>query len=721
MTAVLAEQLNNYGQPAGLAETLDIGRLGSFTAMSDVAVCLMPLLSALGWRGKARQVTEALPHFANNLDLSGLRNVLAHLGYDSRGTRLRLANVDPRMMPSLFVSDRGKAMVVLGRGDDGIEVFDGGAGQRRVLQSPKERGAAYFFSPRQQRDAKTTETRQHWFRRLVRRFGSTVYRVLGITLALNLLALATPLFIMAVYDWVISAKSLSTLGYLALGVLLALICDQALRAVRARVVAYVGARLDMIVGSAVFEHVLHLPPAFTEHAPVGAQVARLKEFESLREFFTGPLALVVMELPFAIVFLVAVAFLGGPLAFIPIVLIALFLAVGTALTPAIHNRVSAATRTGSNRQSFLVEATSNMRALKFARAEQTWLERYRVLSADAAAAGMRSSFLAATVTTLVYVMMLGAGVATLGFGTFRVLDGAMSVGALVATMILVWRVLSPLQTGFITLTRLEQVLASIRQLNRLMAIRPEREPNTIVPPRQYGGRVTFSRVSLRYAPDSDPALIGVNFDVAPGEIVAVIGHNGSGKSTLLKVISGLYAPQAGNVRIDGLDIRQLDPVELRHAVGYVPQVGHLFHGTIAQNLRLGEPTASDENLRRALQRAHVLEDILALPEGLETRIGDQRSRQLPSGLRQRLCLARCYLREAPIMLFDEPANALDRDGDRAFMTAIEEFRGRATAFIVTHRPSHMRLADRVLVLDHGVLRFAGPPEEVLAKLPEGFV
>jgi ATP-binding cassette subfamily C protein/ATP-binding cassette subfamily C protein LapB len=717
MTAVLAEQLNNYGQPAGLAETLDIGRLGSFTAMSDVAVCLMPLLSALGWRGEARQVTEALPHFADNLDLAGLRNVLAHLGYDSRGTRLRLANLDPRMMPSLFVSDRGEAMVVLGRGDDGIEVFDGGDGQHHVLARPSQRGMAYFFSPRLQRDAKTTETRQHWFRRLVRRFGSTVYRVLGITLALNLLALATPLFIMAVYDWVISARSLSTLGYLALGVLLALVSDQALRAVRARVVAYVGTRLDMIVGSAVFEHVLHLPPAFTERAPVGAQVARLKEFESLREFFTGPLALVVLELPFAIVFLVAIAFLGGPLAFIPIVLIALFLTMGTALAPAIRNRVSATTRS----QSFLVEATSNMRALKFARAEQTWLERYRALSADAAAAGMRSGFLAATVTTLVYVMMLSAGVATLGFGTFRVLDGAMSVGALVATMILVWRVLSPLQTGFITLTRLEQVLASIRQLNRLMAIRPEREPNTIVPPRQYRGRVTFSRVSLRYAPDSDPALIGVNFDVAPGEIVAVIGHNGSGKSTLLKVISGLYAPQAGNVRIDGLDIRQLDPVELRHAVGYVPQVGHLFHGTIAQNLRLGEPTASDEDLRRALQRAHVLEDILALPEGLETRIGDQRSRQLPSGLRQRLCLARCYLREAPIMLFDEPANALDRAGDQAFMAAIEEFRGRATAFIVTHRPSHMRLADRVLVLDQGALRLAGPPEEVLAKLPEGFL
>ena len=521
--------------------------------------------------------------------------------------------------------------------------------------------------------------------------------------------------------WVISAKSVSTLGYLAIGVVLALACDQALRAVRARSLAYLGARIDMIVGCAVFEHVLHLPPQFTERAPVGAQVARLKEFENLREFFTGPLALVALELPFALVFLVAIAFLGGPLAFVPLTLIAVFLVLGALLAPAIRDRVGKATRAGSKRQGFLVETTSNMRALKFAKAEDTWLERYRALSADAATAGLSSNLIAALVTTLVYVLMMSAGIATLGFGTFRVLEAEMSVGALVACMILVWRVLSPLQTGFITLTRLEQVTASIRQLDSLMAIRPERDPNTIVPTRRHRGRVTFSRVSLRYTPDSDPALVGVDFDAAPGEVIAVIGQNGSGKSTLLKVIAGLYAPQTGNVRIDGLDIRQLDPVELRHAVGYVPQVGHLFHGTIAQNLRLGEPTASDEDLRRALERAGVLDDVLALPEGLETRIGDQRSGQISSGLSQGLSLARCYLREAPIVLFDEPANGLDRDADQAFMAAVEELRGRSTVFIVTHRPSHMRLADRVLVLDHGALRLAGPPDEVLAKLPEGFL
>lgn len=721
MTAVLAEQLINFRQPAGLAEKLEIGRLGSFTAMSDVALCLMPLLTALDWRGEPRHVTEALPHFADNLDLVGLRNVLVHLGYTSRGARLRLEGLDPRVMPCLFVPDLGDALVVLSRAPEGLEVFDGGRGEREVIARPSGRGTAYFFSPLEREAAEAPLGREKWFRRLAGRFRPVVCRLLGITLALNLLALATPLFIMAVYDWVISARSVSTLGYLAIGVVLALACDQALRAVRARSLAYLGARIDMIVGGAVFEHVLHLPPQFTERAPVGAQVARLKEFETLREFFTGPLALVALELPFALIFLVAIAFLGGPLAFVPLTLIAIFLVLGAVLAPAIRDRVAKATRAGSKRQGFLVETTSNMRALKFAKAEETWLERYRALSADAATAGLSSNLIAATVTTLVYVLMLSAGIATLGFGTFRVLDDEMSVGALVACMILVWRVLSPLQTGFITLTRLEQVTASIRQLDSLMAIRPERDPNTIVPVRRYRGRVTFSRVSLRYTPDSDPALVGVDFDVAPGEVIAIIGQNGSGKSTLLKVIAGLYAPQAGNVRIDGLDIRQLDPIELRHAVGYVPQVGHLFHGTIAQNLRLGEPTASDENLRRALERAGVLEDVLALPEGLETRIGDQRSGQLPAGLNQGLSLARCYLREAPIVLFDEPANSLDRDGDQAFMAAVEALRGHSTVFIVTHRPSHMRLADRVFVLDHGALRLTGPPDEVLAKLPEGFL
>jgi ATP-binding cassette subfamily C protein LapB len=304
------------------------------------------------------------------------------------------------------------------------------------------------------------------------------------------------------------------------------------------------------------------------------------------------------------------------------------------------------------------------------------------------------------------------------------------VGGLVASMILVWRVLAPLQTGFISLTRVTQVKSSITQINGLMNIKGERDQHALVTPiKQMEGFVTFARVSIRYSPDSDPALVGVSFDIEPGEVLCVVGGNGSGKSTVLKLLAGMYAPQAGSIRVDNMDIRQMDTVELRHAVGYVPQTIQFFYGTIAQNLRLADPTATETDLYAACEKAEVLDDVLALKQGsgkwarsgFDVRIGDSAFGQMPTSLLQRLNLARGYLKKSPIMLFDEPGNGLDYAGDQAFMRAVDSMRGETTVLMVTHRPSHMKLADKILWLEYGNVRAFGPSAEVLAQMPKDFV
>ncbi|MGB1026744.1 MAG: ATP-binding cassette domain-containing protein, partial [Rhodospirillaceae bacterium] len=231
------------------------------------------------------------------------------------------------------------------------------------------------------------------------------------------------------------------------------------------------------------------------------------------------------------------------------------------------------------------------------------------------------------------------------------------------------------------------------------------------------GKVSFNRVSLRYMPGADPALVGVSFDVEPGEVIVVVGPNGSGKSTVLKLIAGLYQLQAGSVRIDDSDIRQLDPIELRHTVSYVPQVCTLFYGTIAQNLRLAEPTATEEDLRWALAEAGALDEVEALPEGMGTRVGDGRSEQLSTSLKQRLSLARAYLKRSPVYLFDEPVNGLDFESDKKFMDTVRRMKGNATVFIVTHRPSHFNLADKILLMEAGYVRLYGPANEVRPRIP----
>lgn len=704
--------------------------LHALRAETDLSNCLIPLLEALGWRGHPRHVAESIPHFIDSIDITSLRNVMANLHYESWPVEIRIDRIDPRLMPCLFLPNEGDAMVVLGLEPETVRVYDGGAQQYTEIPRKRLRGTAYFFNAVEEDTMQPVQAKVGWFRAVGERFRGLVYQTLGLTLLLNVLALATPLFVMAVYDKVVPTGSMETLGYFAVGVGIAILCDLIIRGIRARIMSFIGARLDNIVGNAVFQRILFLPPTFTERATVGAQVARIKDFENVREFFTGPMALTFFELPFTTIFIIVIAVLGGPVAIVPIVMVILFILLGAVIQPLIRNSVARAARGASRRQELLIETLGRMRTVKHAGADDTWMERFREYSAKATLNSFYTSQYASLMQTISTVLMTASGLATIAFGVFRVLGGHMTIGALVASMILVWRVLAPLQTAFISMTRLAQVRSSIGQINALMNLKPEREPNKLVTPlKRFEGRVSFSRVSIRYSPEADPALVGVSFDVQPGEVVVIVGGNGSGKSTVLKLLMGMYLPQAGSIRIDDQDIRQLDVIELRHAIAYVPQVFEFFYGTIAQNLRLTNPTASDEELRWAVAEAGCLEDVLALEQGsgkwrrtgFDVRIGDSVAGQIPTSLLQRLNLARGYLRRAPVMLFDEPGNGLDFTGDQAFMRKVDRLRGTTTVFIVTHRPSHLKMADKILWLDSGHVRAFGPADEVQGQMPKEFL
>lgn len=709
----------SQAEQARLGRVLQGGELGGFRAISDVAACLLPLLDALGWRGDPRRVAEALPHFADTLEIEGLCGVLANLNYKSRSVEVTLRDLDPRLLPCLFAPNGGSAMVVLRRQGDRLSVFDGSSAELLEVDGSTLKGRAYLFTPVEhpQESAQGAARSRAWIQSVAQRFRSLLWQMLGITFLSSLLALALPLFIMSIYDQVIPGNSTETLRYLLVGVLFALAMDTALRLVRARILAYVGGRIDMIFGSQAFQHILHLPVVMTERATIGAQISRLRQFEAVREFFTGPLAGVFLELPFVVVFLAVIAWIGGPLAWIPVVLIGLFALCGAAIIPIMRRKVGDVSEVRSHRQSFLVEMLSNLRAIKTCGVEDIWSQRHRELSARAALANFRSAQVSVLAQTLAQLLMLGAGIATLTYGTMRVLDSDMTIGALVASMALIWRVLAPLQLAFLSLTRLEQIWLGLNGMNMLMRLKLEREPGRAADRhRSFNGRITFHRVSLRYTPQGEPALLGVDFKAEPGQIVAITGPNGSGKSTVLKLIAGLYQPQAGAVLIDGIDIRQLDCAELRDAIAYVPQTCHLFHGTIAQNLRLADPTVSDSQLAEAALQAALVDEILTLPEGFDTRLTDRLQRQLPTGFKQRLMLARAYVKQVPIYLLDEPGRSLDEDGDVALMRKLQQLRGRATVVMVTQRPSHMRLADRVVFLDAGRVLLEGPPDEVLPKI-----
>ncbi len=709
--------------PAQRLESLVHGdSLGGFDSLSDIAACLVPLLKDLGWRGNPRHVAEALPHFADSLDEDGLRAVLANLNYATRPIRIELRALDPRLAPFIFVPDTQPAMVVLGQEGPLVTIFNGATSMVENIEPKGIRGVAHIIENVADGNGAATAKPQpgNWFEGTARRFRGLVMQMLGITCITSLLALAVPLFIMTVYDKVLGSGSQQTLYYLAAGVCLALAADMGLRLIRGRILAYIGGRIDMILGTAAFQQILHLPVLMTERATIGSQVTRLRQFEAVREFFIGPMAGVVLDLPFAVIFVAVIALVGGHLAWIPIVLIALFAVIGLLVTPVLRRRVSRSSDAKAKRQGFLIEMLSQLRTIKFAAAEKVWSERYRHLSAAAAQTNFRTNQVTLLVQTVAQMLMLSAGIATLGVGTLLVLDAQITVGQLIASMALTWRVLSPLQTAFLSLTRIEQIKLGLRQMNQLMKLTREREPGRVVDRfRGLRGAITFNRVSLRYTPKSEPALLAVNFRIEPGEFVALSGPNGAGKSSILKTIAGLYTPQAGGILVDGIDTRQIDIGELRENIAYVPQACHLLYGTIAQNLRLSNPTASDADLAQAALDAGLMEDILTMPEGFDTRLTDRLQRQLPNGVKQRIMLARAFVKTAPIYLMDEPANHLDFDGDATLMRTIQKLRGKATIVAVTHRPSHMRQADKIIYIEGGQVILAGPPADVLPKIGMG--
>jgi ATP-binding cassette subfamily C protein/ATP-binding cassette subfamily C protein LapB len=691
--------------------------LGGFKAVSHIAACLVPILHALGWRGEMRLLTEALPHFSTSFDEFDVVSVLANLGYTTRPTPARLQDLDSNLLPCLFVPDDGTAMVVLARNGDRLTVFDGAGSEQTECAADSTKGIAYLVSEKAKADAESAGTGDRWFNFVAHCFRGVVIKMFSISCVTNVIALAIPIFIMVVYDKVVAASSPETLGYLAAGVGLIILLDIALRCIRARLLAYVGARIDVILSVAAFRQILNLPLGMTENAPVSGQMARIKQFESIREFFIGPLATVILDLPFVFFFILLIAIIAGPLVWIPLILLAVFIGMGIIMGRKFQARIRESSEARTRRQNFLMEMLTSMRSLKQAGAEGAWADRFREISADAAMSHFLLSQASARMQTLGQFLMFAAGIATIATGTVRVAEGDMTVGALIATMAMIWRILTPLQTGFLSLANVEQIKLGIEQVNRLMNIVPERADNDIASVyRPFTGRIVFQNVSMRYAPMAEPALLGVNLAIEPGEIVAVTGSSGSGKSTLLKLVPGLYSAQAGTVNIDGLDVRQLDPRELRHSIAYVPQICTLFHGTVAQNLRLGNPMATDADLTAAIVDANLMDFIMQLPDGVDSWLKDKELDQMSLGFKQELMLARAYATNAPILILDDPGATIDDEGDNALCRKLQNLRGRSTVLIATHRPRHMRLADRIIHLEAGRVTHNGPPEEVLPQL-----
>jgi len=700
------------------SDALREGNLQSFSSGSPFASAIFPLLEALGWKSISRELIEALPHCAEDIDLVDLRNILVNLGYDSEATSTSIKDIKAELYPCLHVTNTGGVLVLLERQENNITFYNCSESSKK-LSSPVSdfplNGTSYSFTDNTAQEPSQNKNALGWFAHMASRFKKLLKHLFAMTFVINIAALLVPLFIMLIYDKVIGAKSLESLPLILSGVAILILADLVLRFFRAKMMGAVAGRMDYLIGIETFKQLLYLPPAFSERSTVTAQLSRLKQFESVRNFFTGPTASTVMELPFVILFLVTIAFLAGPIALIPLIMAIIYCIFAVVWLPILNKKVLRSGQARTNRQSMLIQTFEGRKEIKAIGGESIWQARFRELSGEAIISNHKSFVTNAIMTNVSQAIMTITGVSVLGFGALSVMEGTMTIGALIATMALVWRALSPIQGAFLSVSKFQQTWLAIKQIDQLMRLPVElKSSHSSLMTDDMLTTIKLDRVSFRYGPEHDPVLLGISFEAKQGETVAIVGFTGSGKSTLLKLIAGMYKPQAGSLLMNNQDIRQLNVMELRRSVAYVPQEVQMFHGTIAQNMRLNNGLASNDDLEKAADDAGVLEDIMKMPDGFNSRIGDGSKNKHPPGFLRSIAIARALVSPAKIILLDEPGTSLDFESDQRLMKQISKLKGERTIIIVSHRPSHIRLADKAIMLDKGTISFTGDPAEAIS-------
>ena len=688
-------------------------------------------LAAHHGRAISREALMAgLPVLDGRLPPPLFERAAAKAGLEGKAVRRKLAEIPALVLPAVLSMRDGSTRILLAIDLDTkmATVVDPSSSTRPQSRSMRELNAeylgfAFLVRPAASADARAVAAgdlpRAHWFWSVVRRFWSNYSHVAVAALIVNVLALASPLFIMNVYDRVVPNGAMASLVALSIGMGIAVVFDFVIRMVRSRIIDMTGKKLDVIMASNIFEHVLSVKLA-QRPASVGIIANQIRDFDSVREFFTSGTVVSVTDLLFAVVFIAVLYMIGGPLAFIPLVMLPAMIIVGLGLQVPLERAMRKLQAESAARHGVLVESLAGIETVRATGAEARMQNAWERSVAATARSGEEvhhwSSLAltsASTAQQLNYLLMIIVGV-------FLILDGKITVGVLVASTMLSGRVLAPVAGIATVITRAAQTYITLKAINRIMQLESERPPERIYVARRIEkGSIAFENVSFKYPGSNDAALEKVSFKIAGGERVGIIGRIGSGKTTVGRLVAGFYEPTDGKVIIDDVDARQYDPADLRTGVGFVLQDTDLFFGKIRDNIALGKPNATDEEIIAAARLAGVENFIAGHPLGYDMPIAEG-GRSLSGGQKQAIGLARSLIRQPKALFLDEPTAHFDVRSEADFLERLKEIAAdNMTIVIATHRLSLLSFVDRILLFERGKLIADGPRDKVIAMLRGG--
>lgn len=694
--------------------------------------CLVEICRVQGVAATRASLSAGLP-LGNargaRLPLELAERAAARAGMSARLQRMPLAEIDGATLPVILVLKGNQACVLLGWDHAGsvARVLLPETGQGSVTLSRDELteryiGVALYVRPHFRFDARTPEVRkvkaQHWFWSAVLEQRGVYRDVLWAALLINLFALATPLFSMNVYDRVVPNNAVETLWALSIGVLLIIAADLFMRLLRSHFVDEASARIDVKISATLMEKVLGMR---MENRPesVGSFASNLRGFEQVRDFIASSTVTALIDLPFALLFVGVLAWISPWLAVPVVVAFTVILVMGYIMQHRLHELSETTYKAAAMRNATLIESLGAIETIKAQAAEGVIQAKWERANSFLArtnvkmrALSSRAMYFTNTVTQLVWVVMIVVGV-------YLISQRELTMGALIAASMLSSRALGPASQIVGLLMQYQGARTALESLNKIMDNEVERpEGKTFIQRPQLKGEIEFRNVKFNYPNRDDAALEGISFKIAPGEKVALIGRVGSGKSTIQRLIMGMFRPTDGAVLLDGIDLRQLDPADVRRNVASVSQDVTLFYGSLRENITFGLPFADDSAVVASAEVAGLAEYINRHPKGFDMPVGE-RGEFLSGGQRQSVGIARAALHNSPILLLDEPTSAMDFSTEGQITAKVGAFAHNKTVVLVTHRTSMLAMVTRVIVIDGGKVVADGPRERIMEALASG--